>query len=322
VSAAASVVVVGSSNADLIVRVPALPGPGETVLGGRFARAAGGKGANQAVAAARAGAAVSFVACLGDDDLGRRAREGFEAEGIDASAVAIEPSQPTGVAFIFVDAKGENSIAVASGANSALSPAHLEAARETIESAAVLLLQLETPLETVAAAARMAADAGVRVVLDPAPACRLPDSLLARVSILTPNATEAAQLTGLEVADRRGAERAAAWLRERGVETVCVTLGRGGVVMAGPDGSFEVDAHGVEAVDATGAGDVFSGCMAAALAAGRPLVDALAFANAGAACSVTVEGAQPSAPKRPDVESQVARAGPARPITPQQETPR
>ncbi len=297
------VVVVGSSNTDMIVRVPKLPRPGETVLGGRFARAAGGKGANQAVAAARASASVSLVACVGDDDLGRAARAGFEAEGVDTGALVVDEAHASGVALIFVAEGGENSIAVASGANAALTPAHVEAARALIEGAAVLLLQLETPLETVEAAARIASEAGVRVVLDPAPARELPDALLACVSILTPNAPEASQLTGIDVHDVESAERAARQLCARGAGSACVTLGPSGVVWVRAEEVLRIEGHGVDAVDTTGAGDVFSGCLAAALARGLTDEAALHFANAGAAISVTREGAQPSAPRLREIEA-------------------
>jgi len=300
------VVVVGSSNTDMIVHVPRLPEPGETVLDGRFAHAAGGKGANQAVAAARAGAAVRLVACVGDDDLGRSARAGFVQEGIDVEHVVVDASEASGVAFIFVGADGENSIAVASGANLALTPGHVAAARSAFTEASVLLLQLETRLETVEAAARHAHEAGVLVVLDPAPARELPDSLLEQISILTPNATEARHLTGIAVCDAGSAEAAARQLMARGADSVIVTLGSKGAVWTRRDAVMRIEGHDVDAVDTTGAGDVFAGCLAASLAQGTAPADALAFANAAAALSVTREGAQPSAPSRSDVAAVLA----------------
>lgn len=289
-------VVLGSSNTDMIVRVPNLPAPGETVLGGRFAQAAGGKGANQAVAAARAGGDVRFIGCVGDDDLGRKALMGLEADGIDTSGVSTHATAPSGVALVFVGAGGENSIAVASGANIELTPTAATRHASAIASATLLLMQLESPLETVEAAARLAHAAGTRVVLDPAPAQMLPDSLLECISILTPNSTEAGQLTGLDVRGPDEAVRAAEQLMDRGAASVIVTLGADGAIWCTPDSSISVEGHPVEAVDTTGAGDVFSGSLVAALAGGASEPDALAFANAAAALSVTQPGAQPAIP--------------------------
>ncbi len=300
------IVVVGSSNTDMIVRVPRLPGAGETVIGGRFARAAGGKGANQAVAAARAGAHVRLVASVGDDDLGAAARTGLEAEGIDVGGLVTASGTASGVAFIVVDEAGENAIAVASGANAALRPAHVEAERAAIEAADVLVVQLETPLDTVAAAIDVAHGAGVQVVLDPAPAQTLPGELLARVDVLTPNVTEATQLTGLAIDDVETAGRAAQSLRAQGARRVVVTLGAEGALWVDADSALHVEGQGVDCVDSTGAGDVFAGCLAASLARGDARSDALAFANAGAAISVTREGAQPAAPTGAEIEARIA----------------
>jgi ribokinase len=298
-----SIVVLGSSNTDMIVRVPRIPRPGETILGGRFSTAAGGKGANQAVAAARAGGRVSLIARVGSDALGEQALAGFEREGIAVECILRDPQEPSGVALIFVEESGENSIAVASGANARLSPSDVEGAREVIAGASMLLMQLETPLETVEAAARIAREAGTTVILNPAPARALPDTLLRLVSILTPNQSEAEQLSGVAVTDAHSAEAAAQRLMALGPESVVVTLGSQGAVWVAPQGTEVVAGHPVTALDTTGAGDVFNGSLATALAEQRPAREALALANAAAALSVTRHGAQPSAPTRADIET-------------------
>jgi ribokinase len=298
-----SIVVLGSSNTDMILRVPRIPRPGETILGGRFATAAGGKGANQAVAAARAGGRVSFIARVGSDAFGDQAVAGFEREGIAVERVLRDPLEPSGVALIFVEESGENSIGVASGANARLSPGDVEFARDAIAGASILLMQLETPLESVEAAARIAREAGTTVLLNPAPAREVPAALLHHVSILTPNRGEAEHLTGVAVSDTRSAVEAARRLRARGVGAVIVTLGSDGAVSVTEQGTEAVAGHPVAAVDTTGAGDVFNGCLAAALCERRPLHEALAFANAAAALSVTRPGAQPSAPTREEVDA-------------------
>jgi len=303
------VVVVGSSNTDMILQVPRIPRPGETVLGGEFSMAAGGKGANQAVAAARAGAAVWLVARVGRDLFGDRAVEGFREEGICVDFVFRDPNAPSGVALIFVAPDGENSIGVASGANGRLSPEDVAAAQPALERADVVLLQLEVPLETVTAAAERAAERGVRVVLNPAPARELPDQLLQNVSVLTPNETEAELLTGVSVQDEASAREAADRLRARGVETVIVTLGARGALVRSADRCELVPAFPVEPVDTTAAGDVFNGVLAVGLAEGKPLLEAVRFANAAAALSVTKLGAQPSAPTRQAVETFLAERG-------------
>jgi ribokinase len=296
------IAVVGSSNTDMIITLGRIPKPGETIIGGNFTMAAGGKGANQAVAAARAGGRVSFVARVGNDPFGEQAIRGFAADGIDVRHVLKDESTPSGVALIFVGGEGENCIGVASGANARLSPDDIETARETIVSAGVLLVQLEIPIETVMAAVRMAPKDAC-VILNPAPARPLDDELLKRVTVLTPNETEAELLTGIKVEDETGAAMAAEALRRRGPEVVIITLGARGALVCDTFRTRLVAAVSVDAVDATAAGDVFNGALALALAEERPIDEAVRFANAAAALSVTRPGAQPSAPRRAEIEA-------------------
>ncbi len=303
----AKVVVVGSTNTDMTVRVPTIPAPGETLLGRDFRITAGGKGANQAVAAARAGAAVVFVTALGTDDFGNRAIDNFVREGIDVSLVRRVSTAPSGVALIFVDDEGENSIAVAAGANSELRPEDVVALANVLSAGDVMLVQLEIPLETVEAAVRDAAASGVRVMLNPAPAQALPDSLLASVSLITPNEHEAERLTGVVIEDASGPARAAAVLHERGVPGAIITLGARGAFVSVAGASEHARAFVVDAVDTTAAGDVFNGALAAALVEGRSLPEAVRFANAAAAISVTRPGAQDSAPRRTEIDNLLCR---------------
>jgi len=297
------IVVVGSSNTDMIVQLPHLPKPGETVSGGAFSTAAGGKGANQAVAAARAGANVGLVARVGEDSFGEQAVAGFVGDGIDVSHVTRNPEAPSGVALIFVDDGGENCIAVAPGANATLTPQDVEAAKELITGADVVVMQLETPIESVERAAALAREHGVRVILNPAPARPLSDEILSKVSILTPNESEAELLTGIQVSDDEGAAAAARALVARGVDTVILTLGSRGAYVFESDSGELVPGFEVEAVDTTAAGDVFNGSLAVGLAEGKPFAEAVRFANAAAALSVTKLGAQPSAPTRSEIET-------------------
>jgi ribokinase len=297
------VLVIGSSNTDLVIKVERLPRPGETILGGEFASAAGGKGANQAVAAARAGGAVTFIARVGRDTNGAQALSGFAAAGIDVTHVIRDPSRPSGVALIFVGQGGENSIAVASGANDRLSPANVRKAAAAFRRARVVLLQLETPLQTIEASMKLAAAAGARVVLNPAPARPLPDRLLERVYLLTPNESEAELLTGVTIDGEASAARAAGALLARGVQNVVITMGSRGAFVAAGDMRQLVAGFKVKAVDATGAGDVFNGALVVALAEGRPLLEAARFGGAAAAISVTRFGAQPSAPTRQEIQA-------------------
>lgn len=301
----ARLTVVGSSNTDMVVRVPKLPLPGETVLGGRFLQAAGGKGANQAVAAARAGAEVAFIARLGSDVLGDQALAGFRQDRICPDFIVRDPESPSGVALILVDEHGENLIAVAPGANARLAVEDLENAREALAWADAVLLQLEIPLETAFRCIEMAAGAGKRVILNPAPAPAdpLPAAVLPRVNILVPNESELSLLSGKPTATRREQEEACRALREQSVGAVVLTRGKNGVFIADEEGFRAFPAFKVVAVDTVGAGDCFSACLAVALAEGQEPDRACRFAMAAAAISVTREGAQPSLPYRPEIEA-------------------
>lgn len=301
-----NIIVVGSSNTDMIIKLDHIPRPGETILGGEFVTAAGGKGANQAVGAARAGGKVTFIARVGRDMFGDKAVAGFVKEGINTNYILRDKSLPSGVALIFVAKDGENSIAVAGGANGSLSPADVKKAGKVFAGASVLVMQLETPLNTVQVAAELAEKAGVRVILNPAPARPLPDKLLRKISIITPNETEAELLTGVRVNSEAAASRAASKLLARGVKMVILTLGARGAFVADKTGRQLVTGFKVKAVDTTAAGDIFNGALAVALAEGKPLLDAVRFANAAAAISVTRFGAQPSAPGRKEIEQKMS----------------
>lgn len=298
----ARVAVVGSSNTDMVARTGRIPTPGETVMGREFQMLPGGKGANQAVAAARLGAEVTFIACLGTDVFGDRALEGFQKEGMVTRFIFRDEDEPSGVALIFVDEAGENVIVVAPGANDRLTPQHVEQAREAIIAADVLVMQLETPLETVERAAEIAHAANVPVVLNPAPARDLPASLLRRVTCITPNESEAALLAGLKGCHQRSEEDIARELLQRGPEMVVMTRGARGALCVSQDEVLAVPAPKVQAVDTTAAGDAFNGALAVALAEKRPLREALSWAAAAAALSVTRAGAQPSLPTRSQVQ--------------------
>jgi ribokinase len=297
------IVVVGSANTDMVVKSPRIPGPGETVIGGEFLMAAGGKGANQAVAAARLGAQVTFVACLGSDVFGDQALAGYQREGIDTTYMVRDAQAASGVALIIVDAHGENSIAVASGANARLSSQHVERAAASIAQADVLLVQLEVPIEAVRAAIELAHRSGVPVILNPAPAQQMDASLLKQVTVATPNEHEIKVVVGQQDQDA-----AIAAMLEAGTQTVLVTLGRRGVLWAAGTTRNHIPAFRVQAVDTTAAGDAFNGGLASALGQGEAMEAAIRYANAVAALSVTRMGAQPSLPTAAEVETFLAQA--------------
>jgi ribokinase len=298
------IVVVGSSNTDMVVKSERIPAVGETVVGGQFVMAPGGKGANQAVAAARLGARVTFIAKVGEDMLGDQAIEGYRREGIETDYILRDAVNHTGVALILVDERGENLISVASGANHALTPADVELAADAIRAADVLVVQLEVPLPTVIRAAQLAAAAGIPVILDPAPAPAgpLPSELLALVTCLKPNESEAERLTGIAVTDQASAQQAAERLLAAGPKQVIVTMGaRGALAVEGPGQGKMIPPNQVVAVDSTAAGDAFSGALAVALARGEGLVQAAVFASVVGAVSTTRLGAQPSLPTDEEV---------------------
>ncbi|MEP6874513.1 MAG: ribokinase [Burkholderiales bacterium] len=297
------VVVLGSVNADLVLRCPQLPLPGQTVHGRDFQTLPGGKGANQAVAAARLGASVSFIGCVGDDDFGRNARRMLADEGIATEHLHTVAGVGTGVAMILVDDSGQNCIALAAGANAALSTAHVDAAAAVIASAALLICQLESPLPVVQHAVALAHAAGVPVLLNPAPAQVLPPELLTQVDTLVPNETEAAVLLGLLPGAAFDAAAAATRLRALGPRTAIVTLGASGVQLAADGVCLHLAAPKVRAVDTTGAGDTFIGAYAAAWCGGADLTAAVDYAQRAAAVSVTKTGAIAAMPRLDELAS-------------------
>ncbi len=308
----ARVIVLGSINTDLVVKVPELPRPGTTVIGGTFYQSQGGKGANQAVAAARVGrSVVTLIAAVGDDGFGRESLSHLGREKIDLQYVVTKPQTPSGVALIMVDQHAENMIAVASGANALLSASDVASVPEAVfRSAKVFLTCLEIPLETVIAGLKRAKAAGLITILNPAPALdRLPADVLSHVDIITPNESEVATLAGVEVSDVTSAQRAAQVLRQQGVRTVVVTLGSQGCLVVDADRAAAYSAFSVNAVDTTGAGDAFNGALAAALAENQPWDQAIRWAMCAAAISVTRPGAQTSLPTRDEVEQMLSSEG-------------
>lgn len=301
------ILVVGSLNMDLVAFAPRIPVPGETLTGHTFLSVPGGKGANQAFAAARLGADVAMLGRVGADDLGRQLRENLSGAGCDVRGVMTTADTTTGIALIFVADSGQNSIVIVAGANGKLSPEDVAAMSSRFDGVAQVLLQLESPIATVVAAAQAARRAGARVILDPAPApsSALPAELLAHVDILTPNETEAAILTG--AAPRRmnpeEAIEVGRLLRSMGPGTVIVKLGEQGVALITAEGSQVLQAPSVAAVDSTAAGDIFNAALAAALSDGGEIAAACRFANRAAALSVTRRGAQSSAPSRAEVDA-------------------
>ncbi|MFP2354691.1 ribokinase [Enterobacter ludwigii] len=306
---AGNLVVLGSINADHILNLESFPTPGETVTGNQYQVAFGGKGANQAVAAGRSGAKIAFIACTGDDDTGERVRKQLASDNIDIAPVSVVEGESTGVALIFVNAEGENVIGIHAGANAALTTERVNAQREIIANAEALLMQLESPVESVLAAAEIAHQNHTTVVLNPAPARVLSDELLVLVDIITPNETEAEKLTGVRVENDDDAARAAKVLHDKGIGTVIITLGSRGVWASVNGEGRRVPGFKVKAIDTIAAGDTFNGALVTALLEGKRMDDAIRFAHAAAAIAVTRKGAQPSVPWRKEIDEFLSQQG-------------
>lgn len=300
------VTIVGSLNMDLTIRSPRIPRPGETILGSGFHTAPGGKGANQAVAAARLGSQVAMVGRLGADSFASKLRQELSSAGVDHKFIIRDDEVATGVAFIVVDDGGENSIVVAPGANMRLTPADVKAAENVISASSVLLLQLEVPIDTVIRATQIAQAHNVPVILNPAPAQKLPSQLLNLVNILIPNETETRQLTGLPVSTIDEIQAASVVLREKGPEHVIITLGSRGALLSTDDTIEIISTFKISPVDTTAAGDAFVSAFAVALAEGKALSEAVRWGNAAGSLATTKLGAQPSLPTRDEVETLLA----------------
>ncbi|PHM30631.1 ribokinase [Xenorhabdus innexi] len=296
--------VMGSINVDHILNLKSFPQPGETVQGTEYQVAFGGKGANQAVAAGRCGADITFIACVGQDEVGESVRQQLVKDNINISAIDAITGETTGVALIFVNQLGENVIGISAGANGALTPTYLHRHEQVIKDADALLLQLEIPLDTVQFAAEVAKKYDTKVILNPAPAQYISDQLLSLVDIITPNETEAEYLTGVSVINDAGAEKAAQLLHNKGIETVIITLGSRGVWHSekGKQGKV-VPGFQVKAIDTIAAGDTFNGALVTGLLEGKEILSAIRFAHAAAAIAVTRRGAQPSIPWRSEIDT-------------------
>ncbi len=295
-------VVLGSINVDHIVNLAQFPRPGETVIGKQYQVAFGGKGANQAVAAGRSGADIAFIACVGHDEIGERIRQQLADDGIDVTPVAAIEEESTGVALIFVNGEGENAIGIYAGANAALTPDRIMQHHQVIAGADALLMQLESPPESVLAAARIARQNQTQVILNPAPATVLSDELLSLVDIITPNETEAQILTGVTVKTDEDAAEAAAVLHAKGIDRVLITLGSRGVWLSEQGRGQRIPGFRVEAVDTIAAGDTFNGALITALLEKKSMAGSVRFAHAAAAIAVTRRGAQPSVPWREEID--------------------
>lgn len=304
---AKKLVILGSVNADHILNVAHFPLPGETISGNQFQMVFGGKGANQAVAAGRCGANISFLACLGNDDIGKKAKAQLMTDNIDTNGIELIDDVATGVALIFVNQQGENVIGIHAGANGRLDTSYVQRHGNIIKEADALLMQLESPLDSVLKAAEIAKQENVQVILNPAPAQALPDELLSLVDIITPNETETEYLTGIKVIDDESAQQAADVLHHKGIKTVLITLGSRGVWVSEKNSKgCIVPAFKVKAVDTIAAGDTFNGALITALLEGQSMMPAIKFAHAAAAIAVTRAGAQPSVPWRHEVDAFLA----------------
>ncbi|EKO3390227.1 ribokinase [Vibrio fluvialis] len=299
-------VVLGSVNADHVLQVPSFPRPGETLHGRNYQVIPGGKGANQAVAAARLKADIGFIACVGDDSFGINIRESFKLDGMNISGVKMQPNCPTGIAMIQVSDSGENSICISAEANARLTAEAIEPDLARIREAKYLLMQLETPIDGIVKAAQVAKEARTNVILNPAPARELPDELLSCVDVITPNETEAEVLTGITVTDDASAQLAADALHRKGIEIVMITLGAKGVWLSQNGRGALIPGFRVQATDTTAAGDTFNGALVTGLLEEMPLESAIKFAHAAAAISVTRFGAQTSIPNRAEVDAFLA----------------
>jgi ribokinase len=295
------ILVIGSCNTDMVIKSDRLPIPGETVIGGTFLMNPGGKGANQAVAAARQGGKVTFISKTGNDVFGKQSMELYNAEGINTDFIFSDAKHPSGVALIMVDSHGENCIAVASGANASLNAADIEKAKAEIESADFVLMQLEIPIETVEFAADLAFKNGIPVILNPAPARTLSDTLLKRLYLVTPNETEAEILSGIKVIDFDRAKQAADIISAKGVKNVVITMGSMGAFVKENDQYYTVAANKVKAIDTTAAGDCFSGTLVVGLSEGKSILEAVKTAAKASALTVTRMGAQSSIPYRDEL---------------------
>ena len=299
------IVVIGSSNTDMVIKTSKFPVPGETILGGEFFMFSGGKGANQAVAAARMGAEVILICKTGNDIFGQRAIDEFKKEGIITAYIQKDNNTASGTALILVDDNGENEIVVAPGANETLTAIEIQAAEKVIAGATILLLQLEIPVNSVLFAAKKGYEAGTKVILNPAPAQKLPDEIFPCLYLITPNETEAEILTGIKVNDLASASKAAVVLLQAGVQNVIITLGAQGAFFRNENIEMLVKAPVVKAIDTTAAGDVFNGVLAVEITSGAQWETAISIACKAAAVSVTRMGAQASMPYRKEVEDLV-----------------
>ncbi|MET3127859.1 ribokinase [Arcicella rosea] len=295
------IIIIGSSNTDMVIKAPKLPLPGETVMGGKFLMNPGGKGANQAVTSARLGCPTVFICKVGNDVFGKMALQQFEKEGIQTDFVFTDAEQPSGVALINVDMQGENSITVAPGANAFLSPANIDKASAIFEKDDLILMQLETPLETVEYVVNKFHQTEATIILNPAPATPLKEDILKYLTVITPNETEAEILTGISVVNEDGLRKAANILREKGVKNVVITRGSKGAYILSDEFEGMVASVKVEAVDTTAAGDCFNGALAVGLFEKMSLKEAVQFACKAAAASVKKMGAQSSIPYRKEL---------------------
>jgi ribokinase len=303
------IIVVGSSNTDMVIKSKRIPVPGETILGGDFLMNPGGKGANQAVAAARLGGDVTFIARTGNDMFGKRAVELYKKEGINTKFITTDEKEPSGVALILVDEKGENCISVSKSANEKLTQKEVEVAKDLFEKGDIVLMQLETPLETIEYTAQMANEKGLKVILNPAPARELPASLLKNVYMVIPNETEAEILSGVKVTDLDSAKKAADVISAKGVDIVLITIGKRGAFVKEGNNYEVVPTYKTVPVDTTAAGDTFCGALCVALSEGKSIKDAVKFANRSASISVTHMGAQSSVPYRKEIDEIIAKEG-------------